>query len=127
MQALGTIAELRTTERLQWLLDVDAETAAVLSAIGTVPGARVQPLTTRTGAVLVELADADPAAAAGAGAGTEQDVLRVALALGAVREFSPVRPTLTDLFRDIVSADKAGGADDDRPSRPQRDRAGVAA
>ncbi|WP_407343123.1 ABC transporter ATP-binding protein [Pengzhenrongella phosphoraccumulans] len=125
MQALGTIAELRTTERLQWLLDVDAETPAVLAAIGTVPGVRVQPLTTRPGAVLVELADADPAAAAGAG--TEQDVLRVALALGAVREFSPVRPTLTDLFRDIVSADKAGGADDDRPSRPQRDRAEVAA
>ncbi|MGV8965045.1 MAG: ABC transporter ATP-binding protein [Cellulomonas sp.] len=121
MQALGTITELRTTDRPQWLLAVDADTTAVVSAVGTVPGVRARALGARPGAVLVELTGT----ADGAG-DPEQEVLRAALVLGSVREFSPVRPTLTDLFRDIVSADQSGAADDD-PTRAQSDRAEVAA
>ena len=123
MQALGTIDELRTTERPQWLLAVDAETTAVVSALGAVPGVHAAAVPERPGAVLVELTGA----ALATGGGVEQKLLRIALTLGSLREFAPVRPTLTDLFRDIVSADQACGADDDRPSRPQSNQAEVAA
>ena len=37
----------------------------------------------------------------------EQDLLRAALAAGRVREFSWRRPTLTELFRDVVTGEKA--------------------
>ncbi len=128
MQALGTIAELRSTDRPQWLLAVNAETATVAAAVGAVPGVQARALDERPGTVLVELTGEGPAATSVRDQdGAEQEVLRVALALGSVREFSPVRPTLTDLFRDIVSADKAGRADVDSPSRTRRNRAEVAA
>ncbi|RYV52095.1 ABC transporter ATP-binding protein [Pengzhenrongella frigida] len=107
MQALGTIDELRTTDRLQWLLEVEADPGAVLTAVHAVPGVQAHALDERPGAVLVELAAAGPGAGA---AGAEQDVLRAALAVGAVRSFGPVRPTLADLFREIVSGDEAPDA-----------------
>jgi ABC-2 type transport system ATP-binding protein len=36
----------------------------------------------------------------------DQDVLAAAMAAGRVREFAPVRPSLTDLFRDVVGVGK---------------------
>lgn len=36
-------------------------------------------------------------------AGVEQPFLRAATAAGQLREFGPVVPTLTDLFRDVVT------------------------
>jgi ABC-2 type transport system ATP-binding protein len=124
MQALGTIDELRTTDRPQWLLEVGPGAAAVVAAARTVPGVRTHTAPERPGAVLVEL---DVGASGSAAVGPEQEVLRIALSLGSVREFGPVRPTLTDLFRDIVSADQVADADGDGPRRPRRDKAGVAA
>ncbi|MGN6130119.1 MAG: ATP-binding protein DrrA1-3 family domain-containing protein, partial [Nocardioidaceae bacterium] len=40
----------------------------------------------------------------------DQDVLAAAVAAGRVREFSPLRPTLADLFRDVVSEDRGHAA-----------------
>jgi ABC-2 type transport system ATP-binding protein len=123
MEALGTIDELRRTDRPQWRLDVDADRSAVVSAISAVPGVSVTPAAGRTQAVVVELAGAAHAA--------EQAVLAAAMGLGPVREFSPVRPTLTDLFRDVVSAGEPAGEPDGGPAptdgRRRRDRRKVAA
>ena len=126
MQALGSIDDLRATDRPQWLLEVDANPAALVAAADTVPGVTVHALTERPGAFLVEVTSAPGGAAVGA----EQEVLRAACALGTVRGFSAVRPTLTDLFRDIVSADKADRPPEtngDDPSRPRRETAEVSA
>ncbi|QTE29309.1 ABC transporter ATP-binding protein [Pengzhenrongella sicca] len=124
MQAMGTIDELRTTDRPQWLLEVGAEPLAVVAAARALPGVLAHVAPGRTDAVVVELS-------ATAAPGAEQDVLRAALAHGPVRGFSPIRPSLTDLFRDVVSADAdadaaaaAGGAD---PARTEPDRAGALA
>ena len=95
MEALGTIEELRSTDRRRWRLDVDVETTALVGRLEQVAGAVVTPVAERPGTVVVELDVA----------GGEQELLAGALRLGAVREFSPVRPTLVDLFRDVVSAD----------------------
>jgi ABC-2 type transport system ATP-binding protein len=122
MEALGTIDELRRTDRPQWRLDVDADRSALVAAVSGVPGVRVTAAPGRTQAVLVELADAVP--------GAEQAVLTAAMGLGPVREFSPVRPTLVDLFRDVVSAgDPAGDVAETAPTdgRRRRDRRKVAA
>ncbi|MCL3860963.1 ABC transporter ATP-binding protein [Actinotalea sp. K2] len=97
MEALGTIDELRTTDRPQWLLDVHAEPDAVLALAEAVPGARARAVPGRPGTVVVELSDSHDSA--------EQQLLGRALALGSVREFSRVRPTLADRFRDVVSAE----------------------
>ncbi|WNB85373.1 ATP-binding cassette domain-containing protein [Cellulomonas sp. ATA003] len=96
MEALGTIDELRRTDRPRYLLDVRAEDAAVAATVTAVPGVTVLPATPRPGAVVVELDDASPEVA--------QTLLTSALRLGTVHEFSPVRPTLADLFRGVVSA-----------------------
>ncbi len=96
MEALGTIEELRSTDRRRWLLDVDVETSVLVGLLEQVPGAVVTPVADRPGAAVVEL-DAP---------GGEQELLTGALRLGVVREFSRVRPTLVDLFRDVVSADE---------------------
>jgi predicted ABC-type transport system involved in lysophospholipase L1 biosynthesis ATPase subunit len=113
----------RRTERPQWRLDVDADRSAVVSAVSAVPGVSVTPAAGRTQAVVVELAGAAHAA--------EQAVLAAAMGLGPVREFSPVRPTLTDLFRDVVSAGETAGEPDGGPAptdgRRRRDRRKVAA
>jgi ABC-2 type transport system ATP-binding protein len=107
MEALGTIDELRRTDRPQWLLDVHADPAAVRALVDGVPGAVAAPAPGRSGAVVVELAG---------GPGGEQRLLAGALALGAVREFSPVRPTLADLFRGVVSSGEEPGAAPRDPS-----------
>ena len=36
-----------------------------------------------------------------------QDVLRAALAAGPVLEFAPARPTLTEMYRDVVAEEAA--------------------
>ncbi|WP_149205368.1 ABC transporter ATP-binding protein [Actinotalea subterranea] len=128
MEALGTIDELRSTDARRWVLDVDADAAVVLARLGEVHGVTVAPAPGRPTAVIVELAaDAGPAgdarptgdavtagdaAPTGAvpAAAAEQQVLAVALQLGTVREFSPVRPSLADLFRGVVSADEPAGS-----------------
>ena len=86
--ALGTVDELRAGTADQ--LVVDAPGAATDWAAG-IDGVRVLD---RTGDVTVlELA-----------AGTDdQAVLRAALATGPVRSFAPRRPSLTELFRHVVS------------------------
>lgn len=50
---------------------------------------------------IVEVADAPDA---------EQAVLRAALSTGPVREFARHRPSLTELYRHVVSENAAGGA-----------------
>ncbi|GAA1626936.1 ABC transporter ATP-binding protein [Georgenia ruanii] len=119
MEALGTIEELRTTDRPRWLLDVAADPAAVRAWAAALPEATASAVPGRPGAVVVELADD--------AAGTEQRLLAGALELGAVREFAPVRPTLTDLFRHVVSAADGDAPPPDGDPRPGRARAEVAA
>ena len=80
----GTIDELRTTERSQWRI--------VLAPGSTWKGADGA-TELGDGAWLVDAADAEAA----------QATLQQAIAAAHVAEFSPVRPTLTDLFRDVVS------------------------
>jgi len=87
--ATGQVDELRRrgrARRLRLVADGEPGWAAGL------PGVQV---VGRDGpALTVELAD-----------GTDdQSVLRAATAAGAVREFRPLEPTLTDLFREVVSA-----------------------
>lgn len=84
--ANGTIDALRSAERLQWRL---AMTGA--DAPPAPPGVTITP--DGTGAWLVEAASADAAQAA----------LASAVSSGTVTAFEPVRPSLTDLFRDVVS------------------------
>lgn len=109
MEALGTIDELRSTDRPQWLVEVvSSDEAGVRAAIEAVPGATVSAVDARTGAYRVELAEAAQ--------GAEQALLTAAMRSGAVREFSPVRPSLTDLFRDVVSS---GAEQDDATTQTQ--------
>lgn len=86
---VGSIDELRRTDRPRWVVDGPPD-AGWLDAL---PGAR--PLGRDGTRTTVEL---DP--------GTdEQALLRAAIAAGPVREFGPVRPSLTDLYRHVVSGD----------------------
>ncbi len=89
MVAVGTIDELRATDRPRWRLDV-ADPDAVAAAVGALGSAWVE-----GSSVLVET-EAERADA----------VLRAALGVGPVREFTRVRPSLADLFRDVVSAEE---------------------
>ena len=90
MVATGTVDELRTrgTERLV----VDAPGAAGGWADG-LPGVIVHGQ--EGGKTVLELSDG----------ADDQQVLHAALATGPVREFTRRRATLTELFRDVVSAD----------------------
>ncbi|WP_250445788.1 ABC transporter ATP-binding protein [Actinotalea sp. C106] len=96
MEALGTIDELRATDHPTWLLDVDAATDAVLPRLTALPGLTATPVPERPGQLHVAATTHD--------AETPRAILRAALELGAVREFSPVRQSLADLFRGVVSA-----------------------
>lgn len=96
MRALGTIGELRVTDAPTWTLEVE-NPARVVAELGSVPG-----VTATAGEPPSVVVVAGP----GAPPGVEQQVLRRALELGPVREFSPVRPHLVDLFRDVVSAEE---------------------
>ncbi len=85
--ANGTIDELRTTEVSQWQLVLErGATWKGADAVGAVEAA--------PGTWVVDVADAKAA----------QAVLKSAVKDATVVEFSQVRPSLTDLFRDVVSA-----------------------
>ena len=89
MVAVGTIDELCATDRPRWRLDV-ADPVAVAAAVGALGSAWVE------GPSVIVETEAERADA----------VLRAALGVGPVREFTRVRPSLADLFRDVVSAEE---------------------
>jgi ABC-2 type transport system ATP-binding protein len=63
---------------------------------------KVLPSPAKKSFLVLELQDTRP--------GAEQQILKGALSRGDVREFSPVRPSLVDLFRDIVSIENEEAA-----------------
>ena len=100
MVAVGGIDELRATPERRWLVDG----AAPDGWLARVPGAR--------------LVSTEPAAASGTHRSVvevadpglrdvDQQLLTAALAAGPVHEFAVVRPSLVELYRDVVSADDA--------------------
>lgn len=91
MVACGTVDELRSHAAPRWLVDAPG---AAPGWADTLPGARV---VSTTGSRTVIEVGREPDA--------EQAVLQAALATGTVREFAPQRASLTDLFRDVVSAE----------------------
>jgi ABC-2 type transport system ATP-binding protein len=112
MEAIGTVDELRVTDHPQWKLVFDGDVAALRTWIGTVKGVHVLP----NAEVPADALGSNGAGAGGSDVvveddgtrpGVEQEVLKGAVARGAVREYSLVRPSLVDLFRDIVSAEGA--------------------
>ncbi len=89
MVAVGRVAELRAGSRAR-RMRLRADAVADGCAAG-LPGVCV--VEQVDGAVLLELQD-----------GTDdQAVLHAALRRGRVQEFTPVRPTLTELFREVVT------------------------
>lgn len=92
MVAVGTTEELRQTDDRRWRAVVDG---AAPGWVRAVPGAQV--LEDDGRAVVVELAAYRE--------GDEQPFLQAATAAGALREFTPVVPSLADLFRGVVSED----------------------
>ena len=100
MEALGTIDELRTTDRPRWRLEVGAPTAALAGLLAQHPDVVVRGSVTEGAGTSGALVEAG-------GPGAEQRLLAAALTLGPVRAFAPERPSLTELFRDVVSADDA--------------------
>lgn len=95
MVAVGSIAELRAVDEQQWLVDGPPDPASWLAGVPVeIVSSEVSGTGTRT--VL---------RAQGAAPGWEQQVLTAALAAGQVREFAPVRPSLSELYRDVVTGD----------------------
>ncbi|WP_324650667.1 ABC transporter ATP-binding protein [Georgenia sp. H159] len=92
MVALGSREELRRTPNARWRAVVDGASPGWARVV---PGARV--LQDDGRAVVVELTGHAP--------GVEQPFLQAATAAGALREFAPVVPSLTELFRGVVSED----------------------
>ena len=90
MVTVGTIDELRTTERQHWI--VDGRPAS--EWVARVPAARV---VSADGLRTVLELPGDQAS------DLDQSVLTAALSAGAVREFARVRPSLSDLYRDVVA------------------------
>jgi ABC-2 type transport system ATP-binding protein len=94
MVAVGSIAELRSREgERRWVIDAPAAPQGWQEAV---PG--LSTVEVDGPRVTFELTGAPP--------GAEQAVLLAALRTGPVREFGPVRPTLTDLYRDVVRQDE---------------------
>lgn len=101
MAAVGTIEELRTTPTQRWRVVGPAAPGWA----SDVPGTRVL---SHTGTeTVVELLHPGPDA--------EQPILQSALAHGPVREFALLRPSLTDLFRDVVSTEANAGSTEGNP------------
>jgi ABC-2 type transport system ATP-binding protein len=92
MVATGTVAELRGRGRSRRLrVRVDGADGGA-GWVDAVPGTRR--VSARGEEVLVELADGVD----------DQAVLAAARSAGAVREFTPLQPSLSDLFRETVAA-----------------------
>ena len=91
MVAVGTVDSLRATPQPRWRVNAPLAPRGWINAL-----AGVHVLSDDGGSSIdVELADAMP--------GAEQQLLAAALATGPVLEFAPVRASLTDLFRHVVS------------------------
>lgn len=120
MVAVGTIDELRSTGRApRWVIDAPEAARGWADGLAGVSVAAVDG--TRT------TLEVDPTTP-----GAEQAALAAALRTGPVREFAPVRPSLTDLYRHTVRQDDeaAEGAhpDGSEPSdRPHADTRRVGA
>ena len=92
MVTCGTVAELRSGGPVRLVVDVPGADAAWADGLG------VRVLGSDSGRTTLELVD-----------GTDdQDVLRAALAVGAVREFRREQPELAELFRNVVTEEAAG-------------------
>jgi ABC-2 type transport system ATP-binding protein len=111
MVAVGTIEELRRGAPPRWMVEV---TGAPRGWADSLAGVRVLDRTGERTAV-----ELDPGV-------SEQVLLRAALDAGPVREFAPVRPSLAELFRHVVTADDTPVAVAPAPGRRRR-RSGVAA
>jgi ABC-2 type transport system ATP-binding protein len=100
MVAEGAIDDLRSAGRPQWFVDGAAASAWApsLSGSGLLVVSSEGPRT------VVELDGVSTAARALATDAAAQAVLRAALAAGPVRSFTPVRHSLVELYRDVVSA-----------------------
>lgn len=94
MIALGTIDELRRTEATRWRV-VAPQAPPTWAHEASIAGARV--ITDGPHAVVELPTDTEAA---------EQQLLQAALSHSPVREFSPIRPPLSDLFRGVVSETK---------------------
>jgi ABC-2 type transport system ATP-binding protein len=108
MVAVGGIDELRSTGDRRWVVDGPP----VAEWLPTVPAARLGDGVVGTDERRRAAGDAPAAdgrvvveAVAGAPADLDQQLLRAALAAGPVREFAVVRPTLTELYRHVVTAE----------------------
>ena len=97
MVAVGGIEELRDAEgERRWLVDGPA----VEGWLAAIAGARVVGVDgSRTTVAVAGATDPDR---------TGQEILAAAMAAGAVREFAPVRPSLVELYRDVVSDSTLG-------------------
>lgn len=98
MVALGTIPELRSSAPAPWLLSWSERTdpQAVRTALATVPGVRLEEAPGRSDALRVHAEQPEAAQAA----------LRAVLDVGEVTGFAPDLPSLTELFRDVVSTEE---------------------
>lgn len=100
--AAGTIAELRRTEKPQWRLELPQVNASQVihdpqSWINQLGGAQVigsDQSASGSSTIIFEITDPQF---------SEQQILRQAIAHTEVAEFVQVRPSLTELFRDVVS------------------------
>ncbi len=101
MVAVGSIDELRKTGAPRWVVDAPGTAPGWADAISGVVTVGVSGSRTT-----VEVRDPAP--------GAEQAVLEAAMRAGRVREFAPVKPSLTELYRDVVSQD------DDEPAQHQQ-------
>lgn len=90
MVAVGTIDELRRTERPQWSVD-GAPAAEWVDRVR-----RVRVVSTDGPRTVLEATHADDP-------DVDQELLTAALSAGAVREFARVRPSLAELYRDVVA------------------------
>lgn len=88
MVACGTIDELRSSDRTLLRVRVEGADGSWARAL---PG--VQVVEEGDSGIVLELLDG----------ADDQAVLRAALAAGRVREFAPHRPSLTELFRNVVT------------------------
>ncbi len=101
MVACGPVEELRSSGPSRLVVDAPHAPPGWADAVPGVVAAEHRDATT-----VLELE-------AGAGA-DEQGVLRAAVATGPVREFTPRRPTLAELFRAVVSEHDGTGEEDPR-------------
>ncbi|NLJ54157.1 MAG: ABC transporter ATP-binding protein [Intrasporangiaceae bacterium] len=82
----GTRAELESTGQVRYRLGLGADAGWVRD----VPGVHVVDL--EGSSALLEILDS----------GAEQNLLRAALQRGEIREFSPVRPSLSEIYREVT-------------------------